>query len=244
MNKVCLFLLMCFFTINSKVQLKYMDADDALSFIKKHLPSNPVILEAGGYDGTDTLKMKSLWPNSTIYVFEPNPQAFKLLKNKTHNCAGITVFDYALSSQNGKFKFYISEFKGDSSKPGASSSLLAPKDHLSLAPFVVFPRKIEVDAIALDDWAVKFNVPQIDFFWLDLQGSELDVLKGASSFIRNTKLICLEVELVEAYKDQPLYKEVKEWLEGNGFKEIARDFLPNELGKNWFGNSIFINKNL
>ena len=85
--------------------------------------------------------------------------------------------------------------------------------------------------------------------WLDMQGAELAMLKGATDLLSTIKLIYTEVEFIEAYKDQPLYKDIKLWLESKGFQILALDFdeaLALE-GKvmpstgNYWGNALFIN---
>jgi len=81
---------------------------------------------------------------------------------------------------------------------------------------------------------------------LDLQGSELDVIMASPIILNTVKAIYTEVEFIEAYKGQHLYTDVKNFLESQGFKIIAKDFTNEEaetkkidIGQKWYGNILF-----
>jgi hypothetical protein len=124
---------------------------------------------------------------------------------------------------------YISSGTSD-----GSSSLLKPKEHLIDHPQVTFNKKIEVNSITLTDWANKNNVKKIDFFWLDLQGLELDVLKTSPQLVRNAKAIYTEVSTKESYENQTIYHELKSWLESLGFKVDREEMAWIDAGNVFF----------
>lgn len=78
------------------------------SFIAQFLPKNPVILEAGAANGNDTYEMAQLWPESTIYAFEPAPSLFEKMVEQTKNCPNIIPYAFALSDTRGIAQFYVS----------------------------------------------------------------------------------------------------------------------------------------
>lgn len=206
---------------------------DVLKAVKSYLPENPVILEAGAFDGNDTVRISQFFPNGFIHSFEPIPQLYERVLEKSQGKRNITCYKTALSDQNGIAKFYVSYYH---TLLGASSSLLAPKEHLHLAPDVKFPEVIDVETITLDDWASEHRIEKVDFLWLDMQGFELNMLK-ASQIARNAKAIYTEVELVEAYEGQYFYEDLLEWMQANGFELIAIDFNQNI---DWYGNALFV----
>ena len=61
------------------------------------------------------------------------------------------------------------------------------------------------------------GLPPIDFLKLDVQGAELDVLRGATQTLENVLVIESEVEFVPLYKDQPLFGEMQVFLRERGF---------------------------
>ena len=48
--------------------------------------------------------------------------------------------------------------------------------------------------------------------WLDAQGHELAILQGATNILKTVTVLYTEVNFIHAYKDQPLYDEIKSWL--------------------------------
>ena len=116
---------------------------------------------------------------------------------------------------------------------------MPPKDHLIFAPHIAFKKEIQIKAITLDDWAQHFDIQNIDFMWLDMQGFELNVLKASSHILKTVKVIATEIAFLEAYAGQYLYKDVKEWLEGQGFTLIAITFDPQN-NRSFQGDAIFV----
>ena len=222
-----------------------------INFIKPLLPENPTILEAGAFDGADTVRLSKAWPEGRIYSFEPVPDNYKKLLNATKALTNITHSKLALSDKKGSAEFHVAEMKNQQDVPCASGSLLAPDAHIRYDKNVVFRKKITVDTDTLNNWATSNEVSSIDFMWLDMQGHELAMLSQASMILPTVKLIYIEVEFVKAYKDQPIYQDVKAWLEDAGFGIIARDFDEDYAAKGdaistkerYFGNVIFANKN-
>ncbi len=62
------------------------------------------------------------------------------------------------------------------------------------------------------------NVPSPDFLSIDVQGAELDVLRGATSSIKDSVIgIVTEVEFHKLYSGQPLFGDISEYLADRGF---------------------------
>ncbi|MDX1952576.1 MAG: FkbM family methyltransferase [Verrucomicrobiota bacterium] len=188
--------------------------------IARYLPANPIVIEAGAHIGKDTEEMARLWPDGHIHAFEPFPDVFEKLQKRVKGLKNVTCYSMALADQTGTVSFNVS-----SGKSNASSSLLQPKQHLEQHPDVFFNERIEVEATRIDDWAVRFNVPKVDFLWLDLQGYELFALKSGENVLKTVSLIYTEVFLKESYAGAPLYPEVKLWMESRGFR-VEWEGLP------------------
>lgn len=216
--------------------LRFESKDDIFRIVMPFLPRNPVILEAGAYDGADTILLKRHFGrNSTIHAFEPIPELYKRIAVKTHKYPYIYTYMLALGDFIGQSIFHISEINNATS---ASSSLLPPKDHCIHAPEVAFTKELEVSVTTIDQWAKDNKVGFIDFMWLDMQGYELNALKAAPNLLKTVRAILTEVEFVEAYKGQYLYHDVKNFLESEGFTLIAVNFdIDNPR---WFGDALFV----
>lgn len=192
-------------------------------YIARFLPSNPVIVEAGAHSGKDTVSLCKLWPSGTIYAFEPIPIVFKQLVERTKECTNVYCYPLALSSSNGTALLYVSE------QCTQASSLLEPYRCLEEHPERIF-EPIEVSTITLDAWAQQENITHVDFLWLDLQGAELAVLRASPRIVSTVSVIHTEVNLFERYKDAPLYQEICQWLESQGFSAVQEAIGPRGWG--------------
>lgn len=190
--------------------------------LKKILPPNPVILEAGVCDGLDTEEFARVFPDGQIYGFECLPHYFELAAKHLEKYPNVRIYPFALNNHSCELDFYVSTRKGQFY---GSGSILKPKLHKEVHPEILFEEKIRVQAITIDDWAAKYNIAKVDFFWLDLQGAEIKALEGAEKILMTTKAIFTEVSLIETYQNVPLYLEIKSFLYSKGFK-IHREFLP------------------
>ena len=203
-----------------------------MKFIGKFLPKNPVILEAGAHVGGDTIKMALAWKGSEIHAFEPIPAIYKKLSSRTSFFKNIKTYPVALGAATGQTKIFVS--KGDSD---ASSSLLAPKEHLNTDPGVFFDEGITINTITIDEWASANSISHIDFMWLDMQGYELTALMSGTNTLKKVKAIYTEIFLSELYEGAPLFNEVRAWLETQGFLLERQEMIS------WAsGNALFVRK--
>lgn len=200
--------------------------------LKKYLPVNPTIIEGGAHNGGDTIKMAKLWPQSTIYAFEPVPELFASLVSNTKLYSNVKVFNKALSNKVGYQELFISSGRSD-----ASSSLLIPKKHLEIHPDVVFSDKILVESISLDEFLYQEKIKEVHFLWLDIQGMEIHVLKEARNTLNNMIAILLEVNHLENYKGCHLFEYSIKWLEKRGFYVVWKGKQYEDAG-----NVLFLKK--
>jgi len=202
------------------------------SYIKRFLPKNPVVVDAGAHIGRDTIEMARMWPSGTIHAFEPIPQLYSQLELNTASTKNITCYPMALSDRLGSFPIHVSSGFDD-----GSSSLLAPREHLTVHPQVEFLETIHVPTTTLDSWAKDNDISRVDFLWLDLQGHELSVLKASPKVLRTVIAIHTEVSLKTMYEGSALYPELRSWLEQKGF-EVKREALPwSDMGNVFFVGS-------
>ena len=95
--------------------------------------------------------------------------------------------------------------------------------------------------------ADKIVKSKVDFIKLDIQGSELGVLKGAKGILKEVLGVETEVEFLELYSGQPLFGQVNEYLRRLDFEFI--DFVNlrrwernsfSGLGQLTFGDALFL----
>ena len=202
------------------------------SVLKKYLPANPVIIDCGAHDGTDSVELAKIL-SGTVHAFEPIPDIYQRLKLRTKKYPNIHTYTLALGNENGKQHFFVSEGGSD-----ASSSLLEPSEHLKDHPDTRFNNRMEVEAMTLDEWSRQFNISRVDLLWLDMQGFELNMLKASVSLLPTVRMIHTEVSTKETYKGVALYSEYRQFLEEQGFS-VVLEAIP----QGWdMGNVLFLRK--
>lgn len=148
-----------------------------------------------------------------IIGFEADEKECKLLESLKYEHE-ITIFPYALSNDETKQKLYITH------EPGRSS-LYDPKleninRYYQSSGFMV-TQTIEVNTTTLLKVFKQNNISP-DFIKLDVQGSELNIIKGAGKYIDEMVGAELEVEFLELYKNQPLFSDVDQFMRTSGFQ--------------------------
>lgn len=210
---------------------------ELLAFVRPLLPDAPIIVEAGSFDGKDTAALAACWPRGHVHAFEPVPAIFQLLEKNTHQLAHVHRYPYALSSATGTAQFHVSEKPSKPGKPFQAGSLHKAHERLQWSD-AVYNEVISVPTITVCEWAYKESISHIDFLWLDAQGHELAILQGVGDLLNTVKVIYCEVHFIQAYEGQPLYQEIKNWLELRGFAQVAQDFTNQT---DWFfGNALFV----
>jgi FkbM family methyltransferase len=74
-----------------------------------------------------------------------------------------------------------------------------------------------VATTTLDAWAQRTQSEPIDVLKIDVQGAELDVLRGAEAGLPSVRALELEVEFQQLYVGQPLFGDVDAFLRERGF---------------------------
>ncbi len=194
----------------------------ALEMVKEVLPDNPVILEAGAHYGEHTAVLSHKWPNGTVHAFEPNPDAFSKLEERTQLLKNVVRYPLGLFDCKAVLPFYMNRKAGND----GASSLLEGYARMSRH---YFGPVIEVPVTTLELWQQEHGIDHIDFFWLDLEGAELQVLKGNPNLLEETKAIYAEVNFKEFRKGMTQYEELAEFLRELGF--VESDWHPYKWGQ-------------
>jgi 2-O-methyltransferase len=187
---------------------------------------NPTILEIGCNDGSDSLWFLECFKCPKIFCFEPDPRAIARFKRKVGQRSSVHLIEMALSDREGELEFYQSG--GDSSGGFGeceegwdySGSIKKPKNHFKVYPWVSFDRTIRVKTSTLDAWCAENAIGPIDFIWMDVQGAELDVIRGAQKMLAQAKFIYTEYSNRELYESQSSLLELIRSL--NLFKILVR----------------------
>jgi FkbM family methyltransferase len=167
------------------------------------------LLDVGANRGQFSVLVRSRFPDAQIHAFEPLESEGRVLKSVVSN--PLQYHPIALGACAGEATFYVTSRRD-------SSSLLRPGAEQEAASGVTLSSAIIVRVARLADVLDLASLPRPILMKLDVQGGELDVLRGAGDVLAMIDGIFTEVSFVELYERQPLASEVTAFLYSHGFK--------------------------
>lgn len=163
---------------------------------------------------------------SDIIVFEPLSECFDVLSQKSLNLnANIEGHQVALGSYKGTALMHLSDNQQQ------SSSILKPKVHLTHHPHVKFQGNEEVEVNLLDN----FDTKKYNFLNMDVQGYELEVLKGSIETLKHIDYVYCEVNRDEVYEGNAYVEEIDDFLFNYEMKRVETSWI----GEIW-GDALYI----
>ena len=82
------------------------------------------------------------------------------------------------------------------------------------------------------------DVNSYDFLVMDIQGAEMNALRGMTDIITKFKFIVLEVSIFELYKSQGLLNDIMDFLRSYGFSMIDMEMHAEGWGDALFTSSM------
>ena len=149
----------------------------------QHINTNEVntICELGSRDGIDAVHLAEYF-DADVVAWECNPPAIELCRENIGDNDRVTLVDKACWSHAKTLTFY----PVTNGNVGASSAFQFNSDypHEDLEQ-----SQIEVEALRVDDWWEANRSDSIDLLAMDLQGAELEALKGMGNLLNDVKYI-------------------------------------------------------
>jgi FkbM family methyltransferase len=160
---------------------------DELAFVGRFLRSGKTVLDVGAHQGLySLLASKLVGPSGHVYSFEPSPRERRALGiNLLLNlCRNVSVQNVALGREEGSADLYVVQ-----GYQRGCNSLRPPKAESKTSP-------VRVPLETLDGFALKKRLRAVDFIKLDVEGGELDVLRGGTHLLesRPRPIILAEVQ--------------------------------------------------
>jgi FkbM family methyltransferase len=171
--------------------------------------------------GANTGQERELYARRGLAVLwiEPIPEVFAELCVNLRGYERQRALEYLVTDKDGaEYEFHVA------SNEGQSSSIMELKDHRDIWPDVTFTRSIKLKSTTLASLLAKehIDLAQYDALVMDTQGSELLVLKGAESVLRNFKFVKTEVADFEAYAGCCRLPEMEAFMTRHGYREFSR----------------------
>lgn len=153
-------------------------------FFSRALTSGMTFFDIGANQGFYTiLASKRVGPQGRVFAFEPaGSELQKLRRNLLLNrCRNVSVQPQAVCQFEGFTEFYLCL-----GHQGAFSSICHPARDVTARK-----KLIQVAAITLDAFIQRLSITSVDFIKIDVEGGELEVLKGGHSVLEKLRPIVM-----------------------------------------------------
>jgi FkbM family methyltransferase len=143
-------------------------------FVERFLKPNMIVLDIGAHHGFYTLLAShKVGPTGQVIAFEPSPREYKRLlwHLRLNRRKNVLAEPFALGSHEGTTQLFL--VRG---RDTGCNSLHPPK---TADP--AFP--VQVPIVRLDDYLERQGITHVDFVKMDVEGAELEVLRGATSLL-------------------------------------------------------------
>jgi FkbM family methyltransferase len=204
-----------FYIFQSKVYIKALKYSVAACIehenLLKSLGSIKSVVDIGANKGQFSLTSRRCFPGAKIFAFEPLSSAATIFNRVFKNDSNIKLYNFAIGAKKQRAEIHISNSED-------SSSLLP----ISKLQNDIFPGTFEVrteiiNVERLDSFITSKNIAKRSLLKIDVQGFEIEVLKGCHGLLNSFNFVYCECSFVELYSGQSMACDVVEFLRKEGF---------------------------
>lgn len=169
------------------------------------------VIDVGANIGQFAVTAATANPQARVFCFEPMAGCVERLRGLAQDYPRLEIHGYGLGSAPAEFEINVASNSG-------SSSILDFTDlQLETYPGVTVVGKESIRVDTLDAVATPDMTRGRTLLKMDVQGFELEVLKGAVKTLEQIEAVYLEASFLPLYADQPLATELVVWLDQHGF---------------------------
>lgn len=171
----------------------------------REIQKDDVVIDVGAHIGVFTLRAARRAVEGLVIAVEPHPLNYRLLMEnvKRNNLKNVVALNLALSNYNGTANLYESVFSG-------LHSLVTRKGKFVRVPVKTLDRMVE-----------ELRIVKIDVIKIDVEGGELDVLKGAEKTLKRNHIHLA----IAAYHTRTEAQELSAFLLDRNFKIAKSKYI-------------------
>lgn len=159
-----------------------MDAENAAAAATIRT-AQPVLFDVGANRGEWSKGMRRSFPGARFFLFEPQPALQEAIRQS--GLPNMTLFPCGVSAQKGSVELFVS------SQDDGIASIHERRDSWCSENRY---STIRVPVVALDDIIQEHGISRVDFMKLDIEGHEIEALKGARASLESGMIRALSFE--------------------------------------------------
>lgn len=202
---------------------------------------SPVIVDGGANVGKMTKKFIELFENPTVHAIEPVPQHIEELESDFRNHTSVEIHEVALGANEKYIDINVNKKTDTSSVLQTSAQdMKYMKNIQDRDPSM----KKAVNKTTVKQTRLDSIVDYCDIIKLDLQGYELEALRGAEDTLSGSKAVISEVSCVPMLDGGVLFEELSNFLYKRNFHlyNIYVDRAPS--GQLRHGDALFLRESV
>lgn len=182
------------------------------------------VLHLGAHTGEE-MDEYARWRWGHVWWVEANPAAFETLRHRMRRRAEANTPILALvgATDGEKVTLHIAS-------NGESSSVLPLGTHATEHPDVTYTGELVTDRTVSVDSLVRTWGIEADFVNIDLQGYELEALRGAPEFLERVRWAYIEVNRRELYEGCPMVGDLDRFLKPYGLLRATTRWTRHHWG--------------
>lgn len=177
------------------------------------------IIDVGAYLGETAHWFSVLFPNATVWALEPFPESFAelVLKSGTK----IKPFNLAVTNFDGQVELHYNSISHTNgiypiNSDSSDSLSVAQRGEVGIKQNSTIG-SVLVNARSLNSFVEEQDILEIDLLKIDVQGAEVDVLKGSGNILNRVAVVLIEISLYDYYEKSSTIGDVESYLSPHGF---------------------------
>ena len=163
-------------------------------YLQNRLPECAVVFDVGANVGEWCSLALKLNPNLLIHCFEPCKNTYAHLKNRFDSSDNVIINQIALGSNDGITKINVyNDLAGTNS--------IIYRDTLRSNNSTTE----SIKECRLDSYCIEQSISEIDLLKIDVEGFELEVLKGATNMLKSGRIKSIQFEYGGTYIDANIF---------------------------------------